>query len=240
MAVALNLEEHAPTSPGGPTPHPGLQIQEVKGGWEFAFLSRTQVMLTLIIWVPQLPWSEITGLAESHTFWARPDIPCSSFSSCFPLYAESGHLHRVFLEGRYYTCFPCSPSAPLSSWSYVLLFGYLVLWTSVLVQEMVCTFHKHLLLTPLSKELSREVIGKDLKVSVAQSCPALCHPMDCSPPGSSVHGDSPGKNTGVDCHSLLQGIFPTQGLNLGLQHRRQILYHLSHRGRPGKGLDDSK
>jgi len=40
--------------------------------------------------------------------------------------------------------------------------------------------------------------------------------MDCSPPGSSVHGDSPGKNTGVGCHALLQGIFPTQGLNPGL------------------------
>ena len=35
--------------------------------------------------------------------------------------------------------------------------------------------------------------------------------MDCGPPGSSVHGDSPDKNTGVDCHDLLQGIFPTQG-----------------------------
>ena len=34
--------------------------------------------------------------------------------------------------------------------------------------------------------------------------------MDCSPPGSSVHGDSPGENTGVGCHALLQGIFPTQ------------------------------
>ena len=84
----------------------------------------------------------------------------------------------------------------------------------------------------------------------AQSCPTLCDPMDCSPPGSSVHGASPGKNTGVGCHallqressqprspavqadsllteppwkpknagvgslSLLQGIFPTQELNL--------------------------
>ena len=37
--------------------------------------------------------------------------------------------------------------------------------------------------------------------------------------------DSPGKNTGMGCHSLLQGIFPTQGLNLGLLHCRQILYH---------------
>ena len=40
--------------------------------------------------------------------------------------------------------------------------------------------------------------------------------MDCSPPGFSVHGDSSGKNTEVGCHILLQGIFPTQGLNPGL------------------------
>ena len=41
--------------------------------------------------------------------------------------------------------------------------------------------------------------------------------------GSSVHGDSPGKNTGVDCYALLQGIFPTQGSNPGLPHSRRIL-----------------
>ena len=64
--------------------------------------------------------------------------------------------------------------------------------------------------------------------SVAQSCPTLCDPRDCSPPGSSVHGDSPAKNTGVGCHALLQGIFPTQGSNPGLPHCRWILYCLSH------------
>ena len=58
---------------------------------------------------------------------------------------------------------------------------------------------------------------------VAQSCPTLCNSMDCSPPGSSIHGDSSGKNTGVGCHALLQGIFPTQGSNTGLPHCRQIL-----------------
>ena len=43
---------------------------------------------------------------------------------------------------------------------------------------------------------------------VAQSCLTLCVPRDCSLPGSSVHGDSPGKNTGMGCHALLQGIKP--------------------------------
>ena len=42
--------------------------------------------------------------------------------------------------------------------------------------------------------------------------------------------NSPGKNTGVGCHSFLQGIFLTQGLNPGILHCRQILYHLSYQG----------
>ena len=53
---------------------------------------------------------------------------------------------------------------------------------------------------------------------VAQSRLTLFDPMDYSPPGSCVHRDSLGKNTGVGCHTFLQGIFPTQGLNLGLPH----------------------
>ena len=68
---------------------------------------------------------------------------------------------------------------------------------------------------------------------VAQSCPTLCDPMGYSPPGSFVHGDSPGKNTGMGCHAFLQGIFPTQGSNLGLPHCRWILYCLSHQQSPG-------
>ena len=40
-----------------------------------------------------------------------------------------------------------------------------------------------------------------------------------------VHGNSPGKNTGVGCHALLLGIFLTQGLNPHLLHYRWILYH---------------
>ena len=67
-------------------------------------------------------------------------------------------------------------------------------------------------------------------VKVSQSCPTLCYL--CSPPGSFLHGDSPGKNTGVSCHFLLQGIFPTQGSNPDLLHCRWILYWLSHQESP--------
>ena len=68
--------------------------------------------------------------------------------------------------------------------------------------------------------LSRSVVSDSLQ------------PMDCSPPGSSVHRDSPGKNTGVGCHALLQGIFPTQGSNPGLPHCGWTLYWRSYQGRP--------
>ena len=61
----------------------------------------------------------------------------------------------------------------------------------------------------------------------AQSCLSLYDPMDCSPPEDTDRllcpWGSPGKNTGVGCHFLPQGIFLTQGLNSDLQYRRQIL-----------------
>ena len=65
---------------------------------------------------------------------------------------------------------------------------------------------------------------------VAQLCPTLGDTMNCSPPGSSVYGDSPGKNNGVGCHALLHGIFPIQGSNPGHPSCRQILYSLSQQG----------
>ena len=71
-----------------------------------------------------------------------------------------------------------------------------------------------------------------VKVLVTQFCLTLMTPMDCSPPGSSVPGDSPGKNTGVGFHPLLQGIFSIQRSKLCLLHCRQILYHLSQCGSP--------
>ena len=71
---------------------------------------------------------------------------------------------------------------------------------------------------------------------VTQSCPALCDSMDCSSLDSSVHGDSPGKNTGVGCHALFQGIFPIRGSNLRLGNCRQSLYRLNHQGSPPNTL----
>ena len=61
---------------------------------------------------------------------------------------------------------------------------------------------------------------------VAQSCLTLCDPVE---PARLL---CPGKNTGVGCYSFLQRTVPTQGLNLGLSHCRQILYHLRHQESP--------
>ena len=80
----------------------------------------------------------------------------------------------------------------------------------------------------LYNTLSRFVIAlllksKHLLCLAAQLCPTLRNPMDRGAWRATVHGDSPGKNTGVDFHALLQGIFPTQESNQGLLHCRQTL-----------------
>ena len=67
----------------------------------------------------------------------------------------------------------------------------------------------------MEKGLSK---GRTAVLLAAQSCLSLCDPTDCSPPGPTVHGDSLGKNSGVGCHALLQGILPTQGSNPGLPY----------------------
>ena len=96
---------------------------------------------------------------------------------------------------------------------------------------LLCLLPKFTLLT--SKSMSLKLVSTLVCVClVPQSCLTLCDPMDCSPPGPSVHWDSPGKNTGVGCHALLQGIFPTLGSNPDLKHCTQILYRLSHQGSP--------
>ena len=69
-------------------------------------------------------------------------------------------------------------------------------------------------------EWSRSVLSDSLRPHGLQPT-MLLHPWDF-----------PGKSTGVDCHFLLQRIFPTQGSNLGFLHCRQTLYHLSHKGSP--------
>ena len=66
---------------------------------------------------------------------------------------------------------------------------------------------------------------------VAQSCPTL-RPHGLLSTRLLCPWDFPGNSTGVDCHFLLQRIFPNQGLNPRLPHCRQTLYRLSHQGSP--------
>ena len=84
-----------------------------------------------------------------------------------------------------------------------------------MVQWLRCLFLIRLLYNTEQSSLCYTV-GPYALGLVVQSCLILCDPMESSPPGSSVHRDSTGKNTGVGCHVLLQGIFPPQGSNLGL------------------------
>ena len=79
-------------------------------------------------------------------------------------------------------------------------------------------------------------------MEVAQSCPTLCDPMDCTllgSPWNSLHGNSPTQNTGVGSCSFLQGIFPTQGSNPDLPFCRRILYQLNHQGSPSDNAGDA-
>ena len=68
------------------------------------------------------------------------------------------------------------------------------------------------------------------RLLVAQSCLTLCNPMDCSPPGSSVHGILQARTLEWGSLSLLKGIFPTQRSSTGLLHCRRILYCLGLQG----------
>ena len=105
--------------------------------------------------------------------------------------------------------------------------GHLLLWCTIYWRNKLLTWRwlaSHSVSGGYS--LERTLIATGACVH-AQSCLTLCDPMDYSPLGSSVHGIFPGKNTRVGCHFLLQGIFPTQGLNphlLHLLHCSGILY----------------
>ena len=77
------------------------------------------------------------------------------------------------------------------------------------------------------------ISGVCLCAQSLQSCLTLCDPKDCQPPRLPYPQDSPGKNTGVGFHALLQGIFLTQGSNpclLCLCIRRWVIYHQHHLG----------
>ena len=88
--------------------------------------------------------------------------------------------------------------------------------------------------SPHGRGLKADIVSA-VSVKVAQLCPTLCHPMDCT-----VRGILQAINTRVGSLSLLQGIIPTQGLNPGLPCCRWILYQLSHKGSPRLSQEEAK
>ena len=84
---------------------------------------------------------------------------------------------------------------------------------------LICTVREHSLLWGSAGIKRKNNTGAMFFLSsawcvlclVARSCPTLCEPVNCSPPGSSVHGDSPGKNTAVGCQCPPPGDLPNPG-----------------------------
>ena len=98
---------------------------------------------------------------------------------------------------------------------------------------------KQTLLPLLTHKLSlHEALLVCVRAKSLQLCPTLCDSMSCSPPGYPVHGDSPGENTGVGCHALLQGIFLTQGSNPSLLCLLHWQVGSLPQAPPGKPLSD--
>ena len=103
--------------------------------------------------------------------------------------------------------------APLASVIRLLVSGTVIGNISIVLNHPVCRTSLVIHLAMKGESESHSVV----------SCSLRRHGL-CSP------WNSPGQNTGVGSHSLLQGIFLTQGLNPGLPHCRRILYQLSHQG----------
>ena len=89
----------------------------------------------------------------------------------------------------------------------------------------------------LWQNTSLDLVNACMRAQLLQSCSTLRDPMDWSAPGSSVHRIFQARI--LECHSLLQGIFLTQGSNPDLLHCRQIFYSLSHQGSLSYSIEGS-
>ena len=141
-----------------------------------------------------------------------------------------GQTHVSCLTGRFFTTEP--PGKPKWVANHHQIYGILSISLQILLDKyqvrycfLICrkyTFES-ISIWQLWESLCNLIISWSLSTNLdVQFSPSVvsdsCDPMDCSPPGSSVHGISPGKNTGVGSHFLLQGMFPTQGSNPHLLH----------------------
>ena len=122
------------------------------------------------------------------------------------------------------------------TWLTFALCYFLFIFTLVFIYSFSKYFRWKLIIDFIMLEKSRSLKKKKIKeksrslsYSVASDSLWLHGPY---PARLLCPWNSPGKNSRLRSHSLLQGIFPTQGLNQSLLHSRQILYHLNHRGSP--------
>ena len=102
------------------------------------------------------------------------------------------------------------------------------------------SMRKALLQSPLNRGTREREAPEDGVSLVSFSLSDPWQPRGLQPIRPLCPWDSPGKNTRVGCHALLQGIFSNQESNLGLLHCRQIPYHLSHQGSPPASRTASK
>ena len=169
-----------------------------------------------------LDGTALSFLQSKGMYWLSLNIPAYLYCRglWWLLQSPTEHGRGVGGFGEQVSAWLCCPPPIIRGWGEdegVLTWMRSRLWTFPLLQW-----------PSVSPSSQLCPVMSDSLCLVTQSCPALCNSMDCSLPGSSVHGDSSGKNTRVGCHALLQGTFSTQGLDPGLLHCRQILYHLSH------------
>ena len=173
-------------------------------------------------WATELNWTKLMKGGERKT--CSPEVKDDSYSKRY-----SDHL-------------PLPVRSVLSHFSF---WGHLSPWEDPIAKKSHADVHPwrevkaELKTMPQVVTLGNTFAGRSWKLVkryaclVSQSCPTLCSPLDCSPFRLLHSWDFSGKNAGVGYHFLLQGIFPTQGLNLHLLcllHSRQRLYLLRHQG----------
>ena len=171
---------------------------------------------------------------HKHTL-SYPFLHCSRNVSrvTFPIFEIATKMFYGQTDGSIDSrCFgPLSIELILAILIYILLCVYIYVCIYIHVD---CTSHS------ISRDVSNYRNNKNLFPLPLSSSSSVSHsvvsdslrPHGLSPTRLLCPWDSPGKNTGMGCHSLLQGIFPIQGLNLGLLPCRWILYHLSHQESP--------
>ena len=162
-----------------------------------------------------LGWLPLSKIPESQTFslWWAP-LSSLKFAS-----TPTMPLRMLMCPG----CRQLPGTLQLWEWPAVPLFPS----PSLHQQPSTRDTQSHLLSFPCVSACSRGLPTVCVGRSVVSDS---LRPLDCSPRSASVHGISQTRYTGVGCRFLLQGIFPTQGSNLGLLHCRQILCCLSHQG----------